>query len=153
MSVLQVLQTCPTQWKSLLSTFGEVDPTNTRLITFDLDCGEPRLPTFVAFQMPVKISNLIFHRCIIDKGASTCIMSKNVWKKLGSPELIPSAITLRDYDGRPSSLEGLFQNVLVELGGKTILIDIEVINALIDYNILFGHIYMYAMKVMALLCF
>jgi hypothetical protein len=61
---------------------------------------------------------------------------QTVWQKLGSLELIPSAITLRAYDGRPSSPEGLFQNVPVELGGKTILIDIEVIDAPLDYNIL-----------------
>jgi hypothetical protein len=149
MSVLEVLQTCPTQWKSLLSTLGAVDPTDTRLITFDLDSGEPRLPALIAFQIPVKIQNITVHRCIIDEGASTCIMSKTVWKKLGSPELIPSAITLRAYDGRPSSPEGLFQNVPVELGGKTILIDIEVIDAPLDYNILFGRSYMYAMKAVA----
>jgi hypothetical protein len=76
-------------------------------------------------------------------------MSKTVWQKLGSPELIPSAITLRTYDRRPSSPEGLFQNVLVELEGKTILIDLEVIDAQLDYNILFGHSYMYAMKPVA----
>jgi hypothetical protein len=73
-------------------------------------------------------------------------MSKVIWKKIDSPELVPSAITLRDYDGRPSSLEGFFQNFPVELGGKTILIDIEVINAPLDYNILFGCSYMYYMK-------
>jgi hypothetical protein len=76
-------------------------------------------------------------------------MSKTIWKILGSPELIPSTITLRSYDGRPSSLKGLFQNFLIELGGKTILIDIEFIDASLDYNILFGHRYMYAMKVVA----
>jgi len=56
---------------------------------------------------------------------------------------------LRDYDGRPSSPERLFQNVPVELGGKTYLIDIEVIDALLDYNILFGCRYMHAMKALA----
>jgi hypothetical protein len=74
-------------------------------------------------------------------------MSKSIWKKLGSSELIPSSITLRAYDGRPSSPEGLFQNVPINLGGKTVLIDIEVIDALLDYNIFFGHSYMYSMKV------
>jgi hypothetical protein len=149
MSILEVLQTCPTQRKSLLSALGEVNPTDTQLITFDLDSGEPRLPTLIAFQIPVKIRNITVHRCIIDEGASTCIMSKSVWQKLGSPKIIPSAITLRAYDGRPYSLEGLFQNVHVELGGKTILIDIEVIDAPLDYNILFSHSYMYAMKAAA----
>jgi hypothetical protein len=99
MSVLEVLQTCPTQQKSLLSTLGAVDPADTRLITFDLDSGEPRLPALIAFQIPVKIRNITVHRCIIDEGASTCIMSKTVWQKLGSLELIPSAITLLSYDG------------------------------------------------------
>jgi hypothetical protein len=80
-------------------SLGVVDPADTQLITFDLDSGEPRLPTLVAFQIPVKIQNIIVHRCIIDEGASTCIMSKTIWQKLGSPELIPSAITLRAYDG------------------------------------------------------
>jgi hypothetical protein len=149
MSVLEVLQTCPTQRKSLLSALGAVDPADTQLITFDLDSYEPCLPAAVAIQIPVKIRNITVHRCIIYEGASTCIMSKTVWQKLGSPELIPFAITLRAYDGRPSSPEGLFQNVPVELGGKTILIDIEVIDAQIDYNILLGCSYMYAMKAVA----
>jgi hypothetical protein len=118
MSVLEVLQTCPTQQKSLLSALGVVNLVDTRLMTFDLECGEPHLPALVAFQIPVKIHKIIVHRCIIDEGASTCIMSKTVWQKLGSLELIPSAITLRAYDGRPSSPKGLFQNFPVELGGN-----------------------------------
>jgi hypothetical protein len=149
MSVLEVLQTCPTQRKSLLSAMGAVDPSDTRLITFDLDNCEPRLPAAVAIQIPVKIQNITVHRCIIDEGASTCIMSKSVWQKLGSPELLPSAITLRAYDGRSASPEGIFQNVPIELGGKTVLINIEVIEAQLEYNILLGRTYMYAMKAVA----
>jgi hypothetical protein len=76
-------------------------------------------------------------------------MYKVVWQKLSSPELVPPAITLRAYDGQPSSSEGVFQNFLIELGGKTILIDIEVINAPLDYNILFGRSFMHAMKFVA----
>jgi len=149
MLVLEVLQTCPTQHKSLLSALGVVDPMDTWLITFDLDSGEPLLPTLIDFQILVKIWNITVHQCIIDKGASTYIMSKFVWQKLGSPELLPFSITLRPYDGWPSSPEGLFQNVPVELRSKTILIDIEVIDAPLDYNILFGRSYMYAMKAVA----
>jgi hypothetical protein len=43
--VLEVLQTCPSQRKSLLFALGEIDTTDTQLITFDLDNGEPCLPT------------------------------------------------------------------------------------------------------------
>jgi hypothetical protein len=55
MLVLEVFQTCPTQQKSLLSSLGAVHPTDTHLITFDLDSGEPHLPTLVTFQILVKI--------------------------------------------------------------------------------------------------
>jgi hypothetical protein len=76
-------------------------------------------------------------------------MSKHVWQKIGSSELVPSTITLRAYDGRPTSSAGLCQNVPIELWGKNILIHIEIINAQLDYNILFGRNYMYAMNVVA----
>jgi hypothetical protein len=79
MSILEVLQTCPTHWKSLLSSLRAVNPANTRFITFDLDSGESCLPALVAFQIPVNIHNIMVHQCIIDEGASTCIMSKTVW--------------------------------------------------------------------------
>jgi hypothetical protein len=79
MSILEVLQTCPTQWKSLLSTLGAVYPADSRLVTFDIDCGEPRLPALVDFKIPVKSWNITVHRCIIDEGESTCIMSKIAW--------------------------------------------------------------------------
>jgi hypothetical protein len=71
MSVLKVLQTYPNQWKSMFSALGAINPVDTRLITFDLDSGEPRLPALVAFQIPVNIWNITVHRCIIDEGAST----------------------------------------------------------------------------------
>jgi hypothetical protein len=76
-------------------------------------------------------------------------MSKKLWHKIGSPELVPSVITLRAYADRPTSSTRLCQNVPIELGGKTILIDIEVIDFHLDYNILFGRRYMYAMKEVA----
>ena len=73
-------------------------------------------------------------------------MSKNVWQKLGAPELKPSVITLRAYDGWPSTPIGLFQNVPVCLAGKMVHIDIEVLDTHLDYNILLGWSYMYAMS-------
>jgi hypothetical protein len=76
-------------------------------------------------------------------------MSKHVRNKIVSPELVPSTITLRAYDGQPTSSVGLCQNVPIELGGKTILIEIEVIDAQLDYNILFECTYMYAMRSIA----
>ena len=72
-------------------------------------------------------------------------MSKLVWQKLGSLELKASPITLRAYDERPLAPIGLFQDVSVELVSKTVLIDIDILDAQLDYNILLGRSYMYVM--------
>ena len=87
MSTLEVLKTCPMQWKSLLATLGAIDPSDSKLITFDMENGEPHMPSTISFQIPVSIQNLVVHRCIVDEGASTCIMSTLLWQKLGSPIL------------------------------------------------------------------
>ena len=41
MSALEVLKTFPTQWKYLLAVLGVVDPSDSKLITFDMENGEP----------------------------------------------------------------------------------------------------------------
>ena len=40
-------------------------------------------------------------------------------------------------------------NFPVELAEKTVLIDIEFVNSQLDYNVLLGHSYMYAMQVIS----
>jgi hypothetical protein len=44
MSALEVLQTCPAQWKALLKAIGGIDPMDTNLIIFDVVDHIPRLP-------------------------------------------------------------------------------------------------------------
>ena len=68
MSALEVLKMCPTQWKSLLSTLGAVDPFDSKLITFDTENGEPRMPSTIAFQILGSIQDSVVHRCIVDEG-------------------------------------------------------------------------------------
>ena len=55
MSALKVLKMCPTQQKSLLDSLGEVDHSESKLITFDTKNGEPRMPSTIAFQILVSI--------------------------------------------------------------------------------------------------
>ena len=100
----------------------------------------------VAFQIPVKIWNANASHCIIHEGASTFVMSASIWKKLGSPKLDPSTITLRAWDGHSSQPIWGFRNCLITLAGKTVCVDVEVIDAPLDYNILLGRSYTYAMS-------
>lgn len=74
-------------------------------------------------------------------------MSKSIWQKLGPLKLIVSPITLKAYDRFSLAHIGFFQDVPIELFDKTVLIDIEVLDAQLDYNNLLGCSYMYAMTV------
>ena len=60
---------------------------------------------------------------------------------------VPSSTSLRAYDGHPTKAQGILPHVPITFSGKTILIDIEVVNAQLDYNLLLERIYMYAMRV------
>ena len=77
------------------------------------------------------------------------IMSTLLWQNLGSPILQPSSMTLWAYDGHPTKAQGILPHVPMTLAGKTVMIDIEVINAQLDYNLLLGRSYMYAMRAVA----
>ena len=103
------------------------------------------MPLFVSFQVLVMIQNLVIHQCIIDEGESTCVMSTFVWQKLGSPTVQPSTTTLRTYDGHSSQPHDILTNVPVDLADKIMLIGIEVFNVQLDYNLILGRSYMYAM--------
>jgi hypothetical protein len=85
MLALEVLQSCPMQWKELLKSIGGIDPTDTNLIIFDLEDHIPRLPPQLAFQIQVIVSDKNICRIVIDEGASTCVMSLACLKSIGSP--------------------------------------------------------------------
>lgn len=72
-------------------------------------------------------------------------MSMSCWKTLGSPPLSRSSTTLKAFDRRTYTLYGILSNFQVELGGKTIEIDVEVIDGNLNYNILLGRPWIYAM--------
>ena len=61
----------------------------------------------------------------------------------------PSSTTLRDYDVHPTKSQGKIPHVPITLARKKVLIDIEVVNAQLDYNLLLGRSYMYAMRAVA----
>jgi hypothetical protein len=57
MSALEVLQSCPMQWKALLKGIGGIDPTDTNLIIFDLEDHIPRIPPQLVFQIQDVVEN------------------------------------------------------------------------------------------------
>ena len=85
------------------------------------------------------------HHSIVDEGASTCIMSMSCWKAIGSPQLNQLTTTLKSFDGRTYKPYGILNSLQVELGGKTVSTEVEVIDGPLDYNILLGHTWVYVM--------
>ena len=99
MSTLEVLQSCPTQHKNLLTVLGALDPDNTNLIHFNVKNYKSRLPQKLAFQIIMKVFRKKVFRTVLDEGASTLVLSLSCWKYIGSPELITSPTTLKAFDG------------------------------------------------------
>ena len=74
----------------------------------------------------------------MDEGASTCVMSLSCWKGLGSLEIVPSQSMLKAFDGHVFKPHGIVPSFPVMLGGKTVTVEVEVVDAPIDYNLLLG---------------
>jgi hypothetical protein len=139
MSALEVLQSCPTQRKALLKDIGGIDPTEMNLIIFDLEDHIPRLPPQLMFQIQVVVSDKNICRTVIDKGASTCVISFACWKSIGSPTLNESQNTLKSFNGSSFKPYGVLPSLPVTLEGKTVQVEVEVFDAPLDYNLLLGH--------------
>jgi hypothetical protein len=82
----------------------------------------------------------------VDEGASASILSSSVWKVLGSPELVSTSHELLAFDRRPSDCLGVLPQLSISLGGKTILLDVIVVQGPLDFNMLLGRDYVYAMN-------
>ena len=80
-------------------------------------------------------------------------MSLSCWKAIGSPEIVTSPTTLKAFDGRGLPPHGLIPAISVDLRGKAVSIQVEVVNAMLDYNLLLGRNWFYAMIAVALTVF
>lgn len=146
MLALEVLQTCPMQWKALLLVTGGLDTTKFKLITFDTEHSAPRLSHQLDFQIQVMVMQKLIHRMVVDEGATTSVMSISCWKALDSPPITPSPTILTMFDGRSFSPYGIFTTLPITLGGKIVTVEVEVIDRPLECNLLLGRIWTYAMK-------
>ena len=81
----------------------------------------------------------------MDEGASTFITSMYCWKAIGSPHMSQLTTTLKAFDGRTYKLCGILNSLQVELRGKVVSTEVEVIDKTLDYNLLLGRTWVYAM--------
>ena len=75
MSTLEVLQTCPSQRKALLSALGVSDDISSSMIKFETHGIQPRLPYYVSLLIHVECLNNTIMCTIIDEGVAAYVMS------------------------------------------------------------------------------
>jgi hypothetical protein len=106
-----------------------VDPEASNMIMFNMDYFKPRLSHHLAFQIQAMVHGKNIHCTVLDEGASTCVMYLSYWRAIGSLELNQSPTTLKAFDGCGFQPYRLLQYFTMELKGKTIYVDIEVVDA------------------------
>jgi hypothetical protein len=92
----------------------------------------------MAFQIHVEYSKYTIKCIFIDEGVATCMMSLTCWKSISSPTLSQSLTMLTAFDGHYFHPHSILPTFLVHLGGKTMEVDVEVVDAHLDYNLLLG---------------
>lgn len=83
---------------------------------------------------------------MIDEEATTCIMSLSCWKALGSPKHTMSPTILKEFDGHLFRLHIILTSLPIELGGKFVSLEVEVVDASLYYDLLLGCTWFYALK-------
>ena len=77
--------------------------------------------------------------------ASTCVMSSTCSKAIGSPTLTSSPNALEAFDGRESKPLGVVTRLPITLQAKTVNVEVEFVDAKLNYNLLLGHSWTHAM--------
>jgi hypothetical protein len=106
----------------------------------------PRLPSHIPFQITVQVRGRDVPQTLIDEGASISILSSVAWYALGCPQLAPVTQNLLAFNRRTSQPLGILPQFPVTLGGKTVFIDVMVVRDPLDFSLLLGRDYVYAMK-------
>jgi hypothetical protein len=122
-------------------------PPSNEAIRFDWDVlTAPRLPSYIPFQITVQVCGRDVTKTLIDEGSSVSILSSLAWKALGGPPLAPVTQNLLAFNRRTSQPLGTLPQFPITLGGKTVFIDVMVVQDSLDFSLLLGRDYVYAMK-------
>ena len=120
MSALEVLQSCSSQRKALLSALGVNDDSSSSVIKFETMWLQPRLPYYVSLLIHVECLNKTIKRIVIDERADTSMMSFACWKGLGSPELSKSNTMFTAFYGRSFRPHDILPSLKVHFGGRSL---------------------------------
>ena len=126
------------------------DGSSASVIKFENHGFQPLFPYYVSLLVHAECVNNTIKCTVIDEGAAASVMSLSCWKGLGSPTLSKLGNMLTAFDGRSFQLHDILPSLEVQLGGKTIAIEVEVVDVPLDYNLLLGRNWIYNMQEVAL---
>jgi hypothetical protein len=106
----------------------------------------PRLPSHIPFQITVQVCGWDIPQMLIDERALVGILSSFAWQALGCPQPAPVTQNLLSFNKRTSQYLGTLPQFPLTLGGKTVFIDVMVIQDPLDFSLLLARDYVYAMK-------
>jgi hypothetical protein len=122
-------------------------PPSNEAINFDWGVlTGPRLPSHIPFQITVQVCGRDIPQTLIDEGSSVSILSSITWKALGYPPLASVTQNLLTFNRRTSQPLGTLPQFPVTFRRKTIFIDVMVVQDPLDFALLLGGDYVYAMK-------
>jgi hypothetical protein len=104
-------------------------------------------PTMWLYKIHVEYSKYTIKHVVVDEGTATCLMSLVCWKSLDSPTLSKSSKMLTTFEGHSFRPHDILPTFSVQLGGKTVEVEVEVVDAPLEYNLLLGCSWTYAMIV------
>ena len=106
----------------------------------------PRLPSYIPFHITVQVCGRDIPQTLINEGSSVSILSSISWQALGCPHLVPVTHNMLAFNERTSQPLGTLPQFPVTLEGKTVFIDVMVVQDPLDFSLLLGRDYVYAMK-------
>jgi hypothetical protein len=106
----------------------------------------PHLPSHIPFQITVQVCGQDIPQTLIDEDVSVRIFSSFSWQALGCPQLASITQNLLAFNRRTSQPLGTLPQFPVTLGGKNFFIDVMVVQDPLDFSLLLGRDYFYAMK-------
>ena len=86
---------------------------------------------------------------VMNEGTTASMMYLSCWKGFGSPELSQSPTMLIAFNGGSFWMRDILSSLQVQFGGKIVAIEVKVVDAPLDYNLLLGRNWIYNMEVIA----
>jgi hypothetical protein len=83
---------------------------------------------------------------LIYEGVYVSILSSIAWKFFDYPQLVPVTQNMLDFNRRINHPLGILPQFTVTLGGTTVFINVMVVQDPLDFDLLLGRYYVYAMN-------